>query len=202
MSNYLFESFSQSTRERILAATLDLLGRADGPIAMGAIAKAAGVSRQTLYLLFADRADLFVALVRYVDEKRGLATELGRIDAAPSGVSALALMVDLQARHNPGLKPVADAFELLRRQDPGVQQGWQDRLDNRLRGCRAIVGRLAADGTLKVGLDQDVAADLVWSMTSLRMWDDLVAQRGWTADQYRERVMDLLKAAVVEPGRG
>ncbi len=39
---------------------------------MGPIAKEAGLSRQALYLTFADRADLFVALLRYVDGKRGL----------------------------------------------------------------------------------------------------------------------------------
>ena len=42
---------------------------------MGAIAKAAGLSRQALYLTFADKADLFVALVRYVDEQVGLVGE-------------------------------------------------------------------------------------------------------------------------------
>jgi AcrR family transcriptional regulator len=166
---------------------------------MAAIAKAAGLSRQALYLIFADKADLFVELVRYVDEQRGLAAELAKIRDAPTGVAALLAMVDLQARQNPTLKPIADALELLRRQDPAAEHGWQDRLDARLGGCRGIVARMAAEGALKPGLDPDVAADLVWSLTSLRMWDDLVAQRGWSADQYRDRVTALLMAAVVAP---
>jgi AcrR family transcriptional regulator len=188
-----------STRTRILAATLELVQRAQGPIAMAAIAKAAGLSRQALYLIFADKADLFVELVRYVDEQRGLAAELAKIRDAPTGVAALLAMVDLQTRQNPTLKPIADALELLRRQDPAAQQGWQDRLDARLGGCRSVVARMAAEGALKPGLDPGVAADLVWTLTSLRMWDDLVAQRGWSADQYRERVTALLMAAVVAP---
>jgi AcrR family transcriptional regulator len=167
---------------------------------MSAIAKAAGLSRQALYLIFADKADLFVDLVRYVDERRGLAEELAKIRDAPTGVAAMLAMVDLQARQNPGLKPLADALELLRRQDPAAQQGWQDRLDNRLAGCRDIVARMAAEGALRPGLDPEVAADLMWTITSLRMWDDLVAQRGWTADQYRERVTYLLMSAVARPG--
>lgn len=194
-----------TTRDRILAATLALLRKADGPIAMSAIAKKAGVSRQALYLIFADRADLFIALVRYVDEKRGLAEELAKIRDAPSGVAALLRMVDLQARQNPGLKPLADALELLRRQDPDADRGWQDRLDNRLRGCRAMVDRMVAEGSLRTGLDAAVAADLVWTITSFRMWDDLVAQRGWAADQYRKHVSSLLMSSVVHPawkGRG
>ncbi|MEO6339314.1 MAG: TetR/AcrR family transcriptional regulator [Caulobacteraceae bacterium] len=188
-----------STRDRILAATLTLVERAEGPIAMAAIAKAAGLSRQALYLTFADKADLFVALVRYVDDLRGIAAEVARIRAAPTGVDALLAMVDLQSRTNPGLKPLADAFELLRRQDPAAEQAWQDRLQDRLAGARGVVARLSAEGRLRPGLDPDVAADLVWSLTSLRMWDDLVARQGWTAQAYRERMSDLLLTAIVSP---
>lgn len=188
-----------TTRARILTATLGLVERADGPISMGAIAKAAGLSRQALYLIFADKGDLFIALARYVDGQRGLVQELAKIRDAPTAVEALAAMVNLQATLNPGLKPLADAFELLRRQDPAVEQAWQDRLDHRLAGARAMVARLVAEGRLRPGLDEDTAADLIWTLTSLRTWDDLVVRRGWTADQYRERLSALLMAAVVGP---
>ncbi|HTI68275.1 MAG TPA: TetR/AcrR family transcriptional regulator [Caulobacteraceae bacterium] len=186
-----------TTRTRILDATLALVERAKGPIAMGAIAKAAGLSRQALYLTFADKADLFIALVRYVDGKRGLAEELAKIRDAPTGVDALMGVVDLQARLNPGLKPLADAFGLLRRQDRDAEKAWQDRLEHRLAGCRAVVDRIAAEDRLRPGLDQAVAADLVWTLTSLRTWNDLVVHRNWTADEYRERVSALLMASIV-----
>ena len=135
--------------------------------------------------------------MRYVDEQRGLEAELAKIANAPTGVEALLMAVDLQARANPGLKPLVDAVELLRRQDPAMESAWQDRLANRLRGARAIVARMSAEGTLRPGLEEAAAADLLWSVTSLRMWDDLVAQRGWTADQYRDRVGRLLLKALV-----
>lgn len=174
-----------------------LVERADAPIAMGAIAKAAGLSRQALYLTFADKTDLFVALVRHVDARLGLPEAIASIRDAPTGVDALKVMVELQVRFNPALKPLADAFELLRRQDPAADQAWQDRLDDRLQGCRAIVARLAAEGVLRPGLDATVAADLIWTLTSLRTWDDLVARQGWTAEDYRERMTALVVGAVV-----
>ena len=188
-----------STRDRILAATLTLVEQADGPIAMGAIAKAAGLSRQALYLIFADKADLFVALVRYVDEQRGIVGEIAKVRAAPTGLDALLGVIELQVRFNPGLKPIADAFELLRRQDPAAEQAWQDRLQDRLEGCRMVVARLSAEGRLRPGLDPEVAADLMWTLTSLRTWDDLVARQGWTAEAYRARMTDLLLTAIVRP---
>ena len=164
---------------------------------MGAIAKAAGLSRQALYLTFADKADLFVALVRYVDEQRGIVDEIAKVRAAPTGLDALLGVIELQVRFNPGLKPLADAFELLRRQDPAAERAWQDRLQDRLEGCRMVVARLSAEGRLRPGLDPEVAADLMWTLTSLRTWDDLVAQQGWTAEEYRERMTGLVMAAIV-----
>ena len=106
-----------TTRSRVLTATLDLIQRAPGLISMGAIAKEAGLSRQALYLIFEDKADLFIGLLRFVDGRRGLVEEIAKIRDAPTGVDALLALVDMQARLNPSYKSVVDAIEILRRQD-------------------------------------------------------------------------------------
>ncbi|MFA6112931.1 MAG: TetR/AcrR family transcriptional regulator [Sphingomonas sp.] len=185
-----------TTRTRILQATLALIRRGDTPLTMSRIAKEAGLSRQTLYLTFADRADLFIAVLRYVDGQRGLVQEQVKIRAAPSGVDGLLAIIDRQARWNPDYKPLADAFELLRRQDPAAQQAWQDRQDDRLAGCRAVVARVKAEGRLRPDLDPALAADLVWTVTSIETWDDLVAKRGWSAADYRTWAAELLLSAL------
>jgi len=164
---------------------------------MGAIAKAAGLSRQALYLIFDDKADLFIALLRYADGQRGLVKAQARIHAAPNAVAAMLAMIDLRADLNPDFKPIADAFELLRRQDPAAEQAWRSRLDERLQGARSLVDRLASEGRLKPGLDPGVAADLIWTLTSMTTWDSLVVQRGWTADEYRKHLAALLLSTVV-----
>jgi AcrR family transcriptional regulator len=163
---------------------------------MADIAKAARVSRQAVYLHFADRADLLLALVHYVDEKRGIPKEIRKVIDALSGLAALREMVSLQARMNPGVWAVARALDAVRRTDKAVERSWQDRLQARLEGCRAIVSRLSEDGVLRTELDQGAAADLLWTITSLRTWEDLVLQRGWTAAQYEDRINRLLLAAL------
>lgn len=181
------------TRSRILAAALALVRRRGGAdIFLGDIAKAARLSRQALYLHFQDRADLFIALARYVDEVRGLPEKIRSITDAPSGVAAMREMVTLQATDNPALWPIARVFEAVRRSDPAVERSWQDRLENRLQGCRAIVARLQSEKTLRPGLDPAAAADLLWTLTSLRMWEDLVLLRGWSAKEYQQHVFALL----------
>jgi hypothetical protein len=57
----------------------------------------------------------------------------------------------------------------------------QPRLNARPDGCRAIVARLQAEGSLRPAIDPSVTADLLWTMTSLRTWEDLVLTRGWSA---------------------
>jgi AcrR family transcriptional regulator len=163
---------------------------------MADIAKAARISRQAVYLHFADRAELLVAVARHADEKRGLAGEIRKIEDAPAGVAALAAMAALQARNNPRIWAVARALDAVRRTDEAAGRSWQDRLHHRLGGCRRIVDRLESEGALKPGLDRAAAADLLWTITSLRTWEDLVLQRRWTAAQYEERVVGLLEAAL------
>ena len=50
------------------------------------------------------------------------------------------------------------------------------------------MARLAEEGVLKPGIDQIVAADLLWTLTSLRLWEDLVLLRGWSVARYRKHV--------------
>jgi AcrR family transcriptional regulator len=192
----------RTSRTRILDSALTLIeSRGGADVTMAEIARAAGVSRQAIYLHFADRADLLLAVVRHVDERRGLPEEVRKIVEAPSATTALEEMVSVQARMNPRVWAVARAIDAVRRRDPEVERSWQDRLVNRLRGCREIVARLAREGNLRPGLGEPEAADLLWSITSLRSWEDLVLERGWTAEQYRRRVTALLLGALTGAGK-
>ena len=187
----------QSTRTRILASALGLLKEHTGQVSMGAIAAAAGLSRQALYLIFKDRTDLFIALLRYVDGQRGLVEAQAKVHRAKDAVAAIAAMVEVRANLNPGFKHVADAFELLRRQDPAAEQAWQNRMIERRAGAQVMIDRLVSENSLKPGLDPSVAADLLWSLTSLETWDSFVVQRGWSADEYQNRLTALIMLAIV-----
>ena len=188
---------SPSSKTRILDSALTLIVRRGGAdVTMASIAKTAGVSRQAVYLHFADRADLLVALVRHLDEKRGIPEEIRKMEKAATGLDAVRMMVSLQARLNPALWAPARAVEAVRRRDPAAERSWQDRLQNRLKGCRSIIDRMAREGALKPGLNPTLAADLLWTLTSLRTWEDLVLERGWTAAEYEKRVTELVLDAL------
>ena len=193
---------SSPTRRRIFEAAWNLIVvRGDAGVTMAHIAKKAKISRQALYLHFADRAQLLDALVRYADEKRGLTSAIQHIVDAPTAREALGRMVSLQARQNPRIWGIALAFEAVRRTDKAAQRSWQRRQARRLETCRTIIERLRREGELRPTLTMEEATDLLYVITSLRMWEDLVLVRGWTADQYQERVTRLLLESLTAASR-
>jgi AcrR family transcriptional regulator len=187
------------TRRRILDATLRLVTERGGAdVTMAQIAQAARISRQALYLHFADRAALFTALVQHADERQGIPEAVQRIREAPDAVAALREMVAMQARMNPRIWPIARALDAVRRADAAAERSWQDRLAYRLAGCQGIVARLAAEQVLKAGMDQAIAADLLWTLTSLRLWEDLVLLRRWSVKRYQQHVSAMILSTLTD----
>ena len=160
-------------------------------------ARASGLSRQGLYLHFPERANLMVALVRHAHEKLVAREHMRSLKEAPTGLMALRIWVSLQARMNPGVWPVARSLEAVRRSDSDAERAWQNRQKHRLEECRRIIKRLHREGTLKASITQKTAADLLWSITSLRSWEELVLERGWTAARYEQQLTQLLSDALV-----
>ena len=58
---------SEATRHAVLDAAWDLLADHQRPATLSEVAAAAGVSRQTLFYAFGNRAGLLVAMVRHRD---------------------------------------------------------------------------------------------------------------------------------------
>jgi AcrR family transcriptional regulator len=189
-----------ATRHRILDAARALLEAEPGAnISMGQVAKHAGVSRQALYIHFADRTSLFLEVSRLVDSSHRTPARQRRIDEAPTARDAFREAIALQAWLKPRLKGVATALEVLRRSDPAADAAWKEREHARLERCEHVVRRLHDDGELAPGWDVATAARCLWAVTSQRVWDDLVADQGWSTTRYRNHITTLLETALLRP---
>lgn len=186
------------TRARILQAARDLLEeRGYHGVGLASVAAAAGVSRQSIYLHFGSKRELLLALVAEVDEREGLPRLAEAVDQAPSARAALHSFVDLVAELTPRVYRTAAVLEAERRSSPEADAAWVDRMSRRRLRCAAIVSRLAAEGRLASGWSQSDAADLLWAMTGLRVWEDLVVHRGWSSTDFRRHVGEVLERALV-----
>jgi AcrR family transcriptional regulator len=191
-------SSGSKTRDCILEAAWRLMEERVGRnVRMGDVAKGAGVSRQAVYDHFGSRAELMVATVRYGDGVLGLNQRLRRYRAASGGVERLEAYVEFWGNYIPEIYGIARALLAEREGDEAVAAAWDDRMGAVYDACRDIIERLRRDGTLVPGWPTDEAADLLWTMLSIRNWESLTRERGWSVDHYVHRMQDLTKRVFV-----
>lgn len=63
--------------------------------------------------------------------------------------------------------------------------------------CRRIARRLDDEGSLAQGWSVESAADLIWALTNVPAWRDLVRDRGWSNRRYRDRIGEVLRTALL-----
>lgn len=193
---------TSATKIRILEAAHSLMQQGATHASMAEIAKAAGLSRQAVYMHFGTREALLNALNEYMAHTCGIAAELERIEQSPTGIDALRAAASFQARLYPKVRAVVRALERAQSDnDEAAGRVWQAQLRSDLAGCKGTVERLEREQLLRRELDIATATDLLWALTSIPLWEELVLQRGWSAKRYEKHVADLLIASLIDPAR-
>lgn len=190
------------TRDRILQATLDLLeaGGASG-VRMTDIARAAGVSRQAVYLHFASRAELLIAATRHLDMRHDIQGQLTESREAPTGRARLRAWVKVWGHYIPCIYGVGKALMAMQDHDAEARAAWDGRMAAVREGCAAAVAALERDGDLTTRLSRDEAVDFLWSLQSVRMWEHLRHDCGWSQDRTVEVLQEMAERALLrQPG--
>jgi AcrR family transcriptional regulator len=193
------------TRSAILEAARRLLETRGTPdLELEEVAREAGVSRQAVYLHFGKRSGLLLALAQYVDEAERLAEAARQVRQARTGVEELDAFITLQAEYTPRIAALAKVFDEGRRRDPALAAGWEDRMRQRQKACTRIVTRLRDEGSLASCWSIADAADVLWELTSIRSWEDLTHDRGWSKKRYTKLLQRIARRALLAaapPGR-
>lgn len=189
------------TRARILDTALQLLESGTGSaVRMSDIASAAGLSRQAVYLHFPTRAELLVAAVRRIDELNDIETLLMPSRSATTGRERLGLWIEVWGNYIPVIYGVGKALTAMRETDAEARTAWDDRMDAVRHGCAAVIADLARDGELADGFSRDEATDLLWTLLSIRSWEQFRFVCGWTQARYVE-AMKTAAARILVMGR-
>jgi AcrR family transcriptional regulator len=177
---------------------------------MQAIADAAGVHVQTIYLAFGTKtavlAEAAAVLVAGEEDDAATPPEQRRWVRELFAERDPRRQLALYARH---MTAVAARFQPLRTvirgaalSDPELAAYWVQVEQGRWDGPGHIAPVLAARGALRAGLSADQAADIIFGLTTADVYESLVQHRGWSPKRYERWLSDTLCAAVLDDAPG
>jgi AcrR family transcriptional regulator len=147
---------------------------------MANVARAAGLSRQAIYLHFPDRKTLLIALALRAREEH----PSPKLEDAPSARAALAALVARFAEIYPKVWPVVRALE----RETGDRSVAPD--------GSAMAERFRSEGALAPHLSPAAAADILSTLLSMAVWKELVVGRGWDSARYKGHITFLAAGAI------
>jgi AcrR family transcriptional regulator len=191
-------SDNPETRNRILKAALRLLEASQGKgVRMTDIAKRAGITRQALYLHFSTRAELLIATTHYLDELKGTEERLVPSRAAQSGIERLDAFIEAWGTYIPEIYGIAKALLAMRDTDEAAAKAWDERMQDMREGCEAAINALNSDNMLSPDHSPNQATDILWTMLSVRNWEQLTIECGWPQEKYIETLKSLARRIFV-----
>lgn len=204
------QAAARETRRAILEAAKALfLERGYAPTTMTAIAEAAGVSVETIYLSVGPKA----AVVRYLVETALSGTE------EPVPAEERDWVQACKAEPNPRLKirlhatpAICEMYQRLAplwavlleaaSPDPELRSLIDELNQRRVGHMRLMVQELAGAGGLRPGLSLDMAADILWATNSPEFYLLLVRERGWSTDVFERWLADAWIDLLLPPPAG
>ncbi len=186
------------TRTKIMQTTWELMEKDPGKsLSMSQIAKAAGISRQAVYLHFASRTELLIATIHYVDEVKGLNQRLEVVQTATSGTEMLEKFVEVWGSYIPEVYSVSKALMTTKASDEAAAAAWDEVMGCLKDVCAQIVNALRQEKKLNPDWDAEKATDLFWTMISINTWEQLTHDCGWSTRQYTAEIKKALKSMLI-----
>jgi AcrR family transcriptional regulator len=187
----------EQTRQRILAATRELLAREDyQQMSLDEVARAADVARATVYYQFGSKAGLLEAVVRHIQQRAGQSAVVDAtvlrdpLDALRQAFLAGCRFWAAEHRLVQRLSGLAAVDAEVRRVLVDVQQ-------DRLPLVTGLVQRLDAAGRLSPDYPEPKAVDVLWLLSSFEAFDQLYTGRGMAAEEVAEALADLAVRALI-----
>ncbi len=202
-SSWRQEQARQSRGAVLGAARRLFLDRGYAATTMANIAAEAGVSVETVYKAFGNKAGLVksvvdVAIVGDDEPVPMLQRELvRRIEAEPDARRKLAVHCEHLTQSAPRHVPVQLLVRAAASSDSGAAAVWEQMTTERLTGMNAFARHLHRGGHLRPGMSVDEARDVLWTYNSAELYELLVMRRGWSLERYSAWIADALVAALL-----
>jgi AcrR family transcriptional regulator len=190
---------SAATRQRILDAARATLDRGPlGALKVDEVARTAGVSRSTVYLLYGSRAGLFDALARYLRDAAGF-ERLVVSSRLPDALEAYRTSARVAIRMYARMPDLARALFTLAAIDPDAVAAVRAIEDGRRPGQAHLARGLAEQGYLRSDVSVEEATDMLNVLTSFQAFDELYRGSGLDADTVADRLIAMAERSLCRP---
>ncbi|MET7375598.1 TetR/AcrR family transcriptional regulator [Micromonospora arida] len=177
-----------SKRNAVLAAAAGVFGRYGfQKTSMEAVAKAAGISRPGLYLMFPNKEQLYRAAMQGVMERAQQAMEACLADSAPSFDERVVAGLDALMGPYIDTQVARDLNDLLENSEPQLGSMFHDYQVRAQATLRAHIDAAAPAGLLDEARSADDVMDLLFS--AALTWKSTSTTRG----EFRERLRRALR---------
>lgn len=190
-------------RRAVVQAAQELFDR-DGfrATTIAAVARAAGVSAESVYKGFGTKAALAKAVFDQViagdDEPIPIAErpEAQAIQAEPDVRRKIALYVEGVGRRQQRSAKVQLLIRDGRHVDDTLEEVWQNLLTERLTGMTMLATHLHATGQLRPDIDLAETRDTLWTYISVELYELLVLNRAWPVPRYTTWLIHAITSAL------
>ncbi|MEA2828171.1 MAG: hypothetical protein QOG43_2610 [Actinomycetota bacterium] len=191
-------------REAALDAAARLFSeRGYAPTSIASIAREAGLSVQTIYKVFGGKSGLVKGIYERGLLGRGAAPAYERSDAMRAREADPRTVMRRWGSLTTEVASVVSPIRLLMRSaalaDPEMADLLRETDEDRLRRMRHHADFLHERGYLRDGITVREATDVLWTCSSVELYDLLVLQRGWSPDRFAGFVADFMIVSLLPP---
>ncbi|WP_422376681.1 TetR/AcrR family transcriptional regulator [Roseibium sp.] len=191
----------QKTRAEILDRAWSLICDHGADVSLAQIAKAAGISRQSVYDHFGSRGGMILALVRRTDERLDIRARLFAAFEETDPQARLVSTVEVWIRFVKEIYPVASDLIRLRSTDADASAAWEDRMSELRDWLLTLTQGLEKEGALAPDWTAKQAADYLWASFSVQTWGLLTRDCSWPEEMAREVLKRTICQAVLRQDR-
>jgi AcrR family transcriptional regulator len=195
---------ARRNRVRIIEAARErFLGDGYAATTIPAVARGAGVSVETVYKSFGNKAGLLKAVwdVTLVGDDEPVPMdargEVQSVLAEPDPRKKIELYATYVPRIVGRVGPMGSVIHEAASSDPSAAAIEAQIEEERLIGMGMFAQHLHDGGHLRPGVTVEAARDVLWAVTSPAVWDLLVVRRGWDDEAFSRFVADAATAALL-----
>lgn len=187
------------TRDQILQAALKLVAkRGLAALTMADVAKAAGVTRQTVYFYFGSRMNLTSEMMRMRMRNHPLIQEIVRISEAPPTIATFEAYVAAGIRFAAALHPISVVEWAHVATDKAALKAMRALTDGSVARAAQLLRGLQKQGLLQSGWAIEDAAEWVTLQLYPGNYLALAAVRGWPIERVIDRTLEVLRRSLLK----